>query len=332
MVSAFHPHNSAIINTFPGSLTRSGDSDDSGSTTSEEENTPYPQLPQPSQHPDSGTEDEESGEDEAGDLPNVRAEPDLLLSNRPGSSLSAHRYRTPMTGSLAMSPPPHNVPASQPLPGFQTPSAFGDPSSTPAPSTTYPQSLPESPPANLYPLHTQFREASQPMMSQFGPYIPVRPATRPTLERAVENVQSQLAALSERLDSLETMYLPDTRSRSSLAHSRDTWPRRPRPESPQWDFDDLGMWSLVLNPVQRGVESLYSVARFFRNNENRSPSAIIIRRLCLDVSFLLGCLIFVRTLWKKSGARRRDVNAALVVLWRAILGTKDGRTMVDRGI
>ena len=134
MVSAFHPHNSAIINTFPGSLTRSGDSDDSGSTTSEEENTPYPQLPQPSQHPDSGTEDEESGEDEAGDLPNVRAEPDLLMSNRPGSSLSAHRYRTP--GSLAMSPP---------LPGSQTPSAkYPNPASLPPVRRPAQQSAPSA--------------------------------------------------------------------------------------------------------------------------------------------------------------------------------------------
>lgn len=289
---------------------------------------------------DSGTEDD-SGDDEARELPNVRHESDLLLSNRPGSSLSSHRYRTPMTGSIAMSPQVTGIPATQPQPGFETPSAFGDPAATPAPSSLYPAShfsqseLASSPPVPLYPLHTQFRAQAQPVVSQFGPYVPiVRPATRPTIERAVENVQSQIAALNERLESLETIYLPDSRSHSSLGHSgaSGNWPRR-RPESPQWDFDDLGMWSLVLNPIQKGIAQLRALSELLVKNENRSPSAIILRRLFLDASFLFCCLLFVRTIWRKSGARRRDVRAALIVLWRAILGTNSrDRNMVDKGI
>ncbi len=330
------------LNTSLGSISRSKDSDSSGSSASDDEDDerPYIHPGQPSQQEaELGSEDEgESGEDEAGELPNVRHEPELLQSNRPGSSLSSHRYRTPMTGSIALSPPlAHAVPTTQPLPGFETPSAFGAPTGTPAPSSLYPSHLSQSelassPPAPLYPLHTQFRAPSQPIMSQFGPYVPVRPATRPTLERAVENVQSQIAALNERLETLETIYLPNSRSHSSLAHSGSTgnWPRR-RSDSPHWDFDDLGMWSLVLNPIQRGIEQLRSLSNFFVKNENRTPSAIILRRLFLDASFLFCCLFFVRTIWRKSGARRRDVKAALIVLWKAILGTKD-RTMVDRGI
>lgn len=51
---------------------------------------------------------------------------------------------------------------------------------------------------------------------------------------------------------------------------------------------------------------------------------IIIRRLCLDVSFLLCVIAVVGAIWRKSGNRRREVRAALVVLWRAVVG--DGRS------
>lgn len=91
------------------------------------------------------------------------------------------------------------------------------------------------------------------------------------------------------------------------------------------------MWSLVLNPLSRGVDSLKELATFFARNENRSPTLIIVRRLCLDVSFLLCVLALVRTIWKRSGVRRREVRAALIVLWRALLGTKE-RVLVDRGV
>lgn len=73
------------------------------------------------------------------------------------------------------------------------------------------------------------------------------------------------------------------------------------------------------------------LATFFARNENRSPTLIIVRRLCLDVSFLLCVLALVRTIWKRSGVRRREVRAALIVLWRALLGTKE-RVLVDRGV
>lgn len=88
---------------------------------------------------------------------------------------------------------------------------------------------------------------------------------------------------------------------------------------------------MVLNPVSRGIVHLRELAKFFARNENRSPSLIILRRLCLDVSFLLSVLGVLRMIWKKSGVRRREVYAALVVLWRAILGSKQ-RTMVERGV
>lgn len=95
----------------------------------------------------------------------------------------------------------------------------------------------------------------------------------------------------------------------------------------------MGMWSLVLNPASRGLDRLRELVAFFVRNEHRSPSLIIVRRLCLDVSFLLFVLGSIRVLWKKSGVRRREVYVALVVLWRAILGSsKPSRVMVDRGV
>jgi hypothetical protein len=93
------------------------------------------------------------------------------------------------------------------------------------------------------------------------------------------------------------------------------------------------MWSLVANPVSRGIETLREAATFFARDESRSPTLIIVRRLCLDVSFLVCVLYVIRTLWRKSGVRRREVNAALVVLWRAIIGSKKApRMMVNRGV
>jgi hypothetical protein len=267
----------------------------------------------------------------------------MSQTNRPQSSLSTHRYRTPMTGSLAMSPPPtHAIPATQPLPVFETPSAFAEPS--PASSPSYPATssyigqFSESSraemvtPTHLYPAHPHYRGPQQLLPMQYGP---LRPASRPTLERAVENVQVHLAALTERLESLETL---TTLSRSHISLTPRTTGspgRRGSPNGgrgPHWDLDDLGMWSIVINPLSRGLDLLREFATFFARNENRSPTSIILRRLCLDVSFLLCVFGVVSALWRKSGVRRREVRAALVVLWRAILGTKPQRSLVDRGV
>lgn len=252
-----------------------------------------------------------------------------------------------MAGSLAVSPPPppgHSVPAMQPLPGFETPSAFAEPSPTSIPSSLYPagssyvgRPLSQSsrgdmvsPPQGLFGPHPQFRHQTQSL--PLGQYGVVRPASTLTMERAIESVQSQLAAVTERLEILESGS-PSTHLGTS-PRGTPTWSgRRSPPHIPhtQWDLDDLGMWSLALNPASRAIERLKELSRFFGRNENRSPSMIVLRRLCLDVSFLLCVIGLVRILWKKSGVRRREVNAALRVLWRAILG-RDERVFVDRGV
>ncbi|KAF8165057.1 ACBP-domain-containing protein [Crassisporium funariophilum] len=339
-------------------LSQSPGSDASGSTVSEgaplharpgaaheihhSQNTPH-------EADEAGSSSDDESEDEANELPAVNAG-SISADNRPQSSLSSHRYRTPLAGSLAMSPPPsqHRVPSQQPLPGFETPSAFAD--ATSIPSSLYPPShsfvgeFSESSraqmvsPPHLYPGHPTYTTQMQSHQTQYGP---VRPVSRSALERAVENVQVHLAALSERLETLESRSVGLSRS-NIIGSPRGRIGSPPwiggrgspsdRNGTPYWDIDDMGMWSMVLNPLARGVDSLRDLATFFARNENHSPSMIIIRRLCLDVSFLLCVVAVIRAVWKKSGVRRREVRIALIVLWRAVLGTKPPRAMVDQGV
>jgi len=326
-------------------LSKSSGSDSSGSTVSDEHGQPsYPRrtnlgnaqpvhnVSDTAEEADDASEDET--DDEARGLPIVQ-DPHLM---RPKSSPSSHRYRTPMAGSLVMSPPPVRVtvPSTQPMPGFETPSAFAGPSNS-IPHTTsnaYPGQYLETSgteiASHLYPAYPHYRGQSHDL---------IRPASRPTLERAIENVQAHLAALSERLESLEGLAAQPPRSNVSLSGGASPIRGGAGRGSPadsrgqtEWDMDDLGMWSIVLSPLSRGVDGIRNLATFFARNENRSPTMIIVRRLCLDVSFLLCMLTVVRVLWRRSGVRRKEVRAALVVLWRAILGSKKERTMVSRGV
>ena len=238
---------------------------------------------------------EEELDDQPRELPlmNMARTP---LENRPPSSLSSQRYRTPLAGSFVMSPSLRDyVPTQQPLPGFESPSAFA-----------------EAPPLRCYDT-----AGSIPQDQQHG--------NDNTLEGSVERLQIQLAAVTERLGSLE--------SRSLLSNFDPPMTQGVRLSSwysgqggvqsgaPQWDIDDLGLWSLVLNPFSRGLLRLRELAIFLARNDHRSPSMTIVRRLCLDVSFLLTVVIILRGLWIRSGVRRREVKVALIILWRAIVGS-----------
>ncbi|KAF9475919.1 ACBP-domain-containing protein [Pholiota conissans] len=333
------------------SLSKSPGSDASGSTLSEPARRIIPPIRRQNQYPsqedvDSTSEDESA--DEAREMPSTnlgRRSVDTAQTDiRPQSSLSSHqRYRTPLAGSLALSPPPsqHRIPSQQPLPGFQTPSAFAE--SVP-PSSNYPQNTTytefnevlrmQSPP-HLYHDHPSYGSQSHPNPSVFSG---VRPPSAMALERAVENVQVHLAALTERIEQLESRSLLLSRNNPSGSPRNNggspLWAAgRGSPNgtaSPVWDIDDLGMWSLVLNPLIRGFDSLREFSTFFARNENRSPSMIIIRRLCLDVSFLVCVIAVVGAIWRKSGVRRREVKAALIVLWQAIVGSKPQRVLRDQ--
>ncbi|KAF9008781.1 acyl CoA binding protein-domain-containing protein [Cyathus striatus] len=332
-----------------GTLSKSPDSASSDSTASDGREPHYghealasPQHAQFQGEETDSTSEEEDAEDEAGELPIVNLTA-TSQANRPPSSLSSHRYRTPIAGSLAMSPPPvRGVPSTQPVPNFATPSAFADPIPTASPSL-YPTSTygeyyagnscgDSATPGQGYADHPQ-------VQPQPAYYSSMRPASRPTLERAIENVQVHLAALSERLETLESRSLGPSRSHVSFSPrgiGTPSWANgRSSPhngDGPRWDIDDLGMWSLVLNPLFHGIDKLRRLAVFFAQDERRSPTMIIVRRLCLDVSFLFCVIGIIGTIWRRSGVRRQEVRAALIVLWKAILGVKPDRIMVTRGV
>ncbi|OJA16425.1 hypothetical protein AZE42_08401 [Rhizopogon vesiculosus] len=329
------------------SLSRSRGSQSSGSSASDEIPVIPGQLFSPTR-PDvlqaaqtavieessSSSEDGESG-DEARELPSLR---DSAQQTRPISSMSS-RYRTPVTGTLALSPPPArlaSVPPMQPMPAFETESAFAGPqSSSIPPSSVY---LPQTPYSGTYqpPVFApQINSAHSLRGSRSYIEAPIRSASRLPLEQAVENVQTHLAAITERLDVLESQMVHQQRSNISLplrSSSGRGSPTHNLPEALEWDLDDMGMWSFALKPLSRVVGSLKQLLIFFARSENRSPVLTIVRRLCLDISFSLAVLRLLRMTWKKTATRRREVNAALVLLWAALSGRKRGRPLISRGV
>ena len=247
-----------------------------------------------------------------------------------------------------ISPAPTGLPVAQQPIGYETPSAFADPQPASHPSSLYPapasyggefsassHNLTFSP--HPYPRPLGFQGQPQQISGRlFG--VPARPASRPTLEHAIENVQAHLAALTERLESLESVSGHPHRSDVSLPTQSNSPRYRGHGGTPtdrrgdyEWDLNDLGMWSLVLSPVTRVGGTLRQLARFFATSEH-SPTLIVVRRLCLDMSFLFCVLWVVRALWRKTGVRRREVRLALKILMHAIFGRHQERTLVDRGV
>ncbi|CCA69962.1 hypothetical protein PIIN_03902 [Serendipita indica DSM 11827] len=259
---------------------------------------------------------------------------------RPGSAISSqNRYRTPLAGSTINAPiPPHvlspiGTPGMQVLPEHPTASAYA-PSEPAAPPTAYPTTL-----------APQLTGGSQPTPS---PRLPTASQgslqQRPTLERAVESMQASLAALHERLESLETNLGLNERgppgiSRVSLPSSYDSL-RRSSPKRgansgptwPIWDPSNMGAWSLVLQPLSRLETNLKAFAHFLAQSDERSPLLVVIRRLFLDLSFLFVFLIVFKSIWRRTSIRRREVYLALGGVWRAITGTHAPRIMAEKGV
>jgi len=188
-------------------LSKSPGSDASGSTASEpaqvasilESTLHRPRYTQEEHGDETDSSSEEESVDEAQELPIMN--PRMSIENRPQSSVSSQRYRTPLAGSQVMSPPPSQfrVPSQQPLPGFETPSAFAEASAnhTNGPPSSFHQYRPGT--SNSY------RPYSRGHIHPNHPQYETAPPT--VLERAVENVQVHLAALTERLETLETKSL-----------------------------------------------------------------------------------------------------------------------------
>lgn len=321
-----------------GSLSRAPGSDSTGSTASDDGESDAPNYKRNTLRPnardaETTSEDEETEDDEARELPHPRNI--AQYDNRPHSAMSSNRYRTPVAGSVLVSPPPDDrIPHTQPHPGFATPSAF-------APPTPIAHS---NPPLTSYSLnyHDAMRAHVTSPHHSHTPSVGYRighdrPASRPTLEYAIENVQSHIAALTERIESLENRI--SSRNHSPRGRHSPRWlSNRGSPQEgtdePQWDLSDLGLWSIVLKPLSRGVDHLRNWAVFFARDESRTPAKIIVRRLVLDVSFLMCVIALIGAIWRKSGVRRKEVKAALVILWRALIGAggHSNRAMADKSV
>ncbi|EPQ59607.1 ACBP-domain-containing protein, partial [Gloeophyllum trabeum ATCC 11539] len=330
------------------SMTKTARTTSSGSSASDDQPSPTHYPPQLQRSglslsiPGSARE-ETTSEEDTDDEVHDRVPATLNASsvyNRPQSSLSSHRYRTPMAGSLAMSPPPMQapgpsmtIPVTQPHPGFESVSAFEGtlsparsrpPSTHPPAMASYQSPYAQSPP-NIYPSAAIYCAPSAhqfPPARQYSSGPVPGPVQRQSLERTVENVQAHLAALTERLETLEALTGHPRHSSQSLA-SRVAGSGRGSPddghdEYDAWSFnfnlEDMGMWSLVLRPLARVASRLRQLASFLAHSEGHSPTLMVIRRLFLDISFVL------------------TVTAALIALWHAVVGRPGPRAMVDRGV
>ena len=275
--------------------------------------------------------------------------------------MSGNRYRTPV-GSVLTSPPPsnysvlsaqalHNVPNQQPMPRYETQSAFDDSATVNndnfnVATTSYPAHLAHS--SRNSESGYGNRGQGLHMTSEYVYRRPgsvvhsaptqgqLRPGSRSTLERAVENVQSHLAALSERLETLEISQ-SSIRARPAASPRDSHSPNRFGPASSGdlvFDLDDMGLWSLVLQPLAKLLASVRRVAAFLAVNENRSPTFVVIRRLFLDLSFVLAVLAVAKVGWRRTGLRRKEIHIALGVLWGAVTGGRTGRArrMAEQGV
>jgi hypothetical protein len=256
--------------------------------------------------------------------------------------------------SHVFSPVSAGAPDIQPLPEHSTPSAFAPSSpSQAAPSTTYPTSLVQQ--------FSGSQRSPSPRHSAYGPPYRGTPSfqrgfplgqqppqpqqqvqgSRVSLERAVESMQASLAALHERLEGLETALgygegaagisrtsLPlHHRSRKSSPNQRNSgspWPR--------WNPDNMGAWSLVLRPLVRLENNFRSFAWFVAEADERSPILVMVRRLFLDLSFLIVVLIMFKSIWRRTRSRRSEVYFAMREVWRALTGQKVPRVMAERGV
>ncbi|KAG8995264.1 hypothetical protein FRB90_000214 [Tulasnella sp. 427] len=237
----------------------------------------------------------------------------------------------------------------QPLPRYATPTAFPPgpiPPGPPGPPTSasYPASISYSAPpiqqptmtGSSIPHHSYTRSATIAHGLQM---------TRTPLERAVEAMQTSLAALHERMDSMEAaLYGHSPQSNSVLTpgarRNIGTPLRGPagyfNASSPGLPFDphQTGAWSIILVPLTRILGRVKQLIYFLLYPPEPSKSTarlIVIRRLFLDASFVASVLAAIRAIWKITGIRRREVMLALIGVWYAITG-KRPRVLAEKAV
>ncbi|KAG8810707.1 hypothetical protein FRC17_002821, partial [Serendipita sp. 399] len=294
-----------------------------------------------------------------------RRPPPSLEQRRPGSSISSqNRYKTPLGGSIIGAQPsrvlsPGAAPGMQPLPEHPTPSAFG-PSSPSPPPVNYSTTLGKRLSGGSQRSHSPHLSAQYPGS---GPYrgtpsfqrnaIATLPSNHQAaqlsqLERAVEGMQTSLAALHERLEGLEGLLGHGEgnagASRSSFFSRPDSNPRRrsgvisPHRSGnggstwPRWDPANMGAWSIILQPISRLENNIKVFAQFLANADDGSPVLVMVRRLFLDLSFLIVVLIVFKSFWRRTRLRRAEVYAALGEVWRALTGRKAPRIMAEKNV
>ncbi|KAG8796779.1 hypothetical protein FRC12_000029 [Ceratobasidium sp. 428] len=293
------------------------------------------------------SEDETTESETDGEVEGRRAQPQQSTSPaiaRPRSSHSSqYRYRTPVAQSNATFSPAHSpgvqgpmpvvagVPLTQPQPRYAAPSAF-------APLAQQASALAFSP-QPVHPLHPAYHHPHMPGSEVMAPYpthgMPYHDAIRSPqgsmgLERAIVDIQASLAALRERMETME--HGGSFHSYSS----RQSPPRRHSPLHPMLPFNldprSFGAWSVVLTPLARSVISARRMLEVVRRN----PTLTIVRRLMLDISFLLALLALIRACWRRFGGRRKEVFSALGGLWIALVNggqvPRRERMLVDRGV
>ncbi|KAL5530477.1 hypothetical protein ACEPAF_6735 [Sanghuangporus sanghuang] len=292
--------------------------------------------------------------------------------------------------ALGRSPPSMSasVPNVQPMPVFETPSAFPGPSPPLSSSAVPPTSgisnsgassftnVVHPYPENMYPGHPAYRATSHHSNSPGQMPVPGQgmvssnvtgASGRSPLERAVENVQAHLSALQERMDIIEDRSFGVTpyasfggsggRRGSPLGspygsyfgaggrgrgYESSLWRWLSRFDEGYFDWEHMGLWSVVLSPLARVTKYLGRILVFLLARRDRdglrrrglSPGMAILRRLLLDASFVLFVLYIARRAWRRSGVRRREVILAVKGVWRAIRGQgiEMSRQLVERGV
>jgi len=264
--------------------------------------------------------------------------------NRPQSSASVHRYRTPMA-SMLLSPPPvsMSVPPSQPRPQYETPSAYAGhvtpqiPAPSYPPMTSYSGEYPQSSrtdlvssPPTQYPMQPLYRSTSR---QQFSRPFPLH-GSAAGQQSEHDDMQLRIRVLEERLERLE-FTLPRSTS-SLLSNGRGRSPRGAM--SPHgvadgpWDVEHMGMWAVVLNPLSSLLARFRQLMEFLAYNPDRSPGLLVVRRLFLDISFFLCLLALVKLSWRRSGVRRKEVLHALRGVWWAIVGRRPPKILLDKAV
>lgn len=186
------------------------------------------------------------------------------------------------------------------------------------------------------------------------------------LERAVESLQATLAALRERLELLESHTFGSSTSlpgvRRLAGDSEFVNPsggagsanNAPNGSILRWEPSRMGLWSTILVPATHIVNQIRYVLLFILTHPSTSSSLTsggqsgrgrrrgsgdgsfnvraIIRRLILDSSFVVVLFLALKTAWRASGIRRREVLRALRMVWLALAGGKPKRTLVDKGV